>query len=64
MAKGQEPGTPTSWRFGLVLEVKDQGLNNVLSAEWMPWHYDSLFKKDTRTNPEDGTKRVVSTPPK
>ncbi|KAK8115697.1 Pyoverdine biosynthesis [Apiospora sp. TS-2023a] len=69
VAKAHELGAPTPWKFGLVLEVKDQGsstqgLNNVLSAEWMPWHYDGLFKTETRTNPEDGTGMVVSTPPK
>ncbi|KAK8044137.1 hypothetical protein PG993_004161 [Apiospora rasikravindrae] len=69
VAKAHELGVPTPWKFGLVLEVKDegastQGLNNVLSAEWMPWHYDGLFKTETRTDPVDGTERVVSTPPK
>ncbi|KAK7931137.1 hypothetical protein PG985_001849 [Apiospora marii] len=69
VAKAHELGVPTPWKFGLVLEVKDQGsstqgLNNVLSAEWMPWHYDGLFKTETRTNPEDGTETVASTPPK
>lgn len=69
VAKAHELGEPTPWKFGLVLEVKDrgsstQGLNNVLSAEWMPWHYDGLFKTETRTNPEDGAETVVSTPPR
>ncbi|KAK6848812.1 pyoverdine/dityrosine biosynthesis protein [Apiospora arundinis] len=70
VAKAHELGEPTPWKFGLVLEVKDVGtantgaLNNVLSAEWMPWHYDGLFKTETRTNPEDGTETVVSIPPK
>lgn len=65
--KSGELGTPTGWKFGLVLEVKDRGaetrgLNNVLSAEWMPFHYDGLFKtvKEVR---EDGSEEVVSTPP-
>lgn len=48
-AKSYELGTPTPWLFGLVLEVKDgggntKGLNNVLSAEWMPFHFDGMFK--------------------
>lgn len=48
-AKAYELGTPTPWLFGLVLEVKDggantKGLNNVLSAEWMPFHFDGMFK--------------------
>ncbi|KAK7943568.1 uncharacterized protein PG986_012681 [Apiospora aurea] len=69
VAKAHELGVPTPWKFGLVLEVKDedastQGLNNVLSAEWMPWHYDGLFKTETRTNPADGSETVVSIPPK
>lgn len=60
-------GAPTGWKFGLVLEVKDQGtdtrgLNNVLSAEWMPFHYDGLFKTEKRTR-ADGTEEIVSTPP-
>ncbi|OHW90955.1 pyoverdine dityrosine biosynthesis [Colletotrichum incanum] len=45
--KAEEFGTPLPWKFGLVLEVKDQGadtrgLNNVLSSEWMPFHFDGL----------------------
>lgn len=60
-------GKPTGWKFGLVLEVKDQGsdtrgLNNVLSAEWMPFHYDGLFKTEKRAQ-ADGNEEVVSTPP-
>lgn len=65
--KSYELGKPTGWKFGLVLEVKDRGadtrgLNNVLSAEWMPYHYDGLFKTEKRIK-EDGTEDVVSTPP-
>ncbi|KAK4618684.1 Isocyanide synthase xanB [Fulvia fulva] len=61
-------GTPTGWKFGLVLEVKDQGndtrgLNNVLSSEWMPFHYDGLFKTEKRALP-DGSEQLVPTPPK
>lgn len=68
VAKAYELGKPTPWKFGLVLEVKDRGadtrgLNNVLSAEWMPWHYDGLFKTEKRSNP-DGTETMVSTPPR
>ncbi|PYH87524.1 hypothetical protein BO71DRAFT_424302 [Aspergillus ellipticus CBS 707.79] len=49
VTKAEEMGTPLPWKFGLILEVKDhgtdtQGLNNVLSSEWMPFHYDGLFK--------------------
>lgn len=66
--KAHEFGTPTPWKFGLVLEVRDRGedtrgLNNVLSAEWMPFHYDGLFKTVKKTG-EDGTEKLVSTPPK
>lgn len=66
--KSYDLGTPTSWKFGLVLEVKDagsdsRGLNNVLSAEWMPYHYDGLFKTEKRSLP-DGSEELVSTPPR
>ncbi|KAI1483498.1 Pyoverdine/dityrosine biosynthesis protein-domain-containing protein [Daldinia eschscholtzii] len=65
--KAGELGEPTGWKFGLVLEVKDRGadtrgLNNVLSAEWMPFHYDGLFKTEKRVR-EDGSEVLVSTPP-
>lgn len=66
--KSKELGVPLSWKFGLVLEVKDRGvdtrgLNNVLSAEWMPFHYDGLFKtKETIT--KEGHKKILSTPPR
>jgi alpha-ketoglutarate-dependent taurine dioxygenase len=68
VAKAHELGTPTPWKFGLVLEVKDRGedargLNNVLSSEWMPWHYDGLFKTVTRRCEPDGLEEIVSTPP-
>ncbi|KAH6970329.1 Pyoverdine/dityrosine biosynthesis protein-domain-containing protein [Fusarium avenaceum] len=68
VAKSKELGVPLSWKFGLVLEVKDRGsdtrgLNNVLSAEWMPFHYDGLFKtKETTT--DDGHVTRESTPPR
>ncbi|KAH7121510.1 Pyoverdine/dityrosine biosynthesis protein-domain-containing protein [Dactylonectria macrodidyma] len=66
--KSKELGEPLSWKFGLVLEVKDRGvdtrgLNNVLSAEWMPFHYDGLFKtKETIT--DDGHIETTSVPPR
>lgn len=61
-------GTPTPWKFGLVLEVKDRGadargLNNVLSAEWMPFHFDGLFKTKTHIN-EQGEEYLLPDPPK
>ncbi|KAF4968849.1 hypothetical protein FSARC_3815 [Fusarium sarcochroum] len=60
-------GTPLPWKFGLLLEVKDRGvdargLNNVLSAEPMPMHYDGLFKVVKQTD-ENGQEKTVSTPP-
>ncbi|RMJ09524.1 hypothetical protein CDV36_010863 [Fusarium kuroshium] len=60
-------GTPLPWKFGLLLEVKDRGLetrglNNVLSAEPMPMHYDGLFKTVKQTD-ESGKEVLVSTPP-
>ncbi|KAE8379187.1 putative pyoverdine/dityrosine biosynthesis protein [Aspergillus bertholletiae] len=66
--KAEEMGTPLPWKFGLILEVKDhgtesQGLNNVLSAEWMPFHYDGLFKVKKETDTE-GREVTVSCPPK
>ncbi|KAK1463003.1 taurine catabolism dioxygenase TauD [Colletotrichum cuscutae] len=66
--KSEEFGTPLPWKFGLVLEVKDRGadtrgLNNVLSAEWMPFHFDGLFK--THKVPQaDGTEKLLPNPPK
>ncbi|CAG8267028.1 unnamed protein product [Penicillium salamii] len=66
--KAEEMGTPLPWKFGLVLEVKDhgsdsQGLNNVLSSEWMPFHYDGLFKVEKSLD-ADGKEVVRSKPPK
>ncbi|KAI9036231.1 isocyanide synthase family protein [Aspergillus affinis] len=66
--KAEEMGTPVGWKFGLILEVKDhgsdgKGLNNVLSAEWMPYHYDGLFKIKKEID-SDGNEKVVSLPPK
>ncbi|KAF5639250.1 taurine catabolism dioxygenase [Fusarium sp. NRRL 52700] len=60
-------GTPLPWKFGLLLEVKDRGqdargLNNVLSAEPMPFHYDGLFKVVKQAD-ENGNETMVSTPP-
>jgi hypothetical protein len=66
--KSSEFGTPLPWKFGLLLEVKNRGtdtrgLNNVLSAEWMPFHYDGLFKTEERMK-EDGSVYKVSVPPR
>ncbi|RGP81180.1 hypothetical protein FLONG3_717 [Fusarium longipes] len=61
-------GQPMPWKFGLLLEVKDRGqdgrgLNNVLSAEPMPMHYDGLFKVVKQTD-DSGQDKMVSTPPR
>ena len=68
VAKSYEMGTPTPWKFGLVLEVKDrgaegQGLNNVLSQEWMPFHFDGMFKTQKHSR-EDGSTYLVPNPPR
>ena len=49
VAKAGEMGAIQRWKFGELLAVKDAGakdggLNNVLSAEPMPFHFDGLFK--------------------
>lgn len=68
IAKAHEFGKPLPWKFGLVLEVKDRGadargLNNVLSAERMPFHFDGLFKTEKRCNEETGEEELVPVPP-
>ncbi|KAJ4985687.1 Spore wall maturation protein DIT1-like protein 3 [Stagonosporopsis vannaccii] len=68
VAKSYEMGVPTPWKFGLVLEVKDcgaegQGLNNVLSQEWMPFHFDGMFKTQKHTR-DDGSEFLVPNPPR
>lgn len=68
IAKASEFGTPLPWKFGILLEVKDRGadtrgLNNVLSAEWMPFHFDGLFKTMDMTR-EDGTTYKLPNPPR
>ncbi|PHH89531.1 hypothetical protein CDD83_5838 [Cordyceps sp. RAO-2017] len=65
--KSKEFGEPLPWKFGLLLKVKDQGansggLNNVLSAEWMPFHFDGLFKTAKKVN-ENGQEVLVPVPP-
>lgn len=68
VAKSYEMGVPTPWKFGLVLEVKDrgaegQGLNNVLSDEPMPFHFDGMFKTQKQVR-ADGTEYLVPNPPR
>ncbi|KAM6521733.1 hypothetical protein FALCPG4_011439 [Fusarium falciforme] len=46
-------GTPVPWKFGIMLKVKDENdtsLNNVLSAEPMPFHFNGTFKTIMQTN--------------
>ncbi|KAL1304351.1 hypothetical protein AAFC00_000749 [Neodothiora populina] len=65
--KAREIGAVMPWKFGEVLVVKDAGtesggLNNVLSAEPMPMHFDGLFKTISVKN-SDGKERLVPQPP-
>lgn len=51
-----------------VRAVKDrgaegQGLNNILSQEWMPFHFDGMFKTQKHTR-DDGSKYLVPNPPR
>jgi alpha-ketoglutarate-dependent taurine dioxygenase len=66
--KAKEMGPVMPWKFGEVLVVRDAGaenggLNNVLSSEPMPMHFDGLFKT-TVMKGEDGTERLVPQPPR
>lgn len=66
--KSHELGTPLPWKFGLVLTVHDagsesSGLNNVLSAEWMPFHFDGNFKTEKKTL-VDGSEVMRPNPPR
>ncbi|KAH7106998.1 Pyoverdine/dityrosine biosynthesis protein-domain-containing protein [Auriculariales sp. MPI-PUGE-AT-0066] len=68
VSKAEEFGTLLPWKFKTVLEVMDQGqdsrgMNNVLSSEWMPFHYDGVFKGERKTS-EDGTVKFVPNPPR
>ncbi|CAL3970609.1 unnamed protein product [Diplocarpon coronariae] len=67
MKKGREMGPIMPWKFGEVLVVKDGGdatggLNNVLSAEPMPFHFDGLFKT-IKVRDYDGSDKLVPQPP-
>ncbi|KAK5654063.1 hypothetical protein OQA88_7743 [Cercophora sp. LCS_1] len=65
VAKSHEMGTPTPWKRGLVLEVKElAGPNksvNALTSERMPMHYDGLFKVEKRLAGKNEV--VVPVPP-
>ncbi|KAH8657482.1 Pyoverdine/dityrosine biosynthesis protein-domain-containing protein [Tricladium varicosporioides] len=67
LKKGREMGPILPWKFGEVLIVKDAGaetggLNNVLSAEPMPFHFDGLFKTVKVAGP-NGKPKLVPQPP-
>ncbi|CAG8983749.1 hypothetical protein HYALB_00009845 [Hymenoscyphus albidus] len=67
--KAREMGDVMPWKFGEVLVVKDAGengggLNNVLSAEPMPFHFDGLFKTTIVKDEKTGEDKVVPQPPK
>jgi hypothetical protein len=66
--KAREMGSIMPWKFGEILVVKDGGaetggLNNVLSAEPMPFHFDGLFKTALIVG-KDGVERLVPQPPR
>jgi pyoverdine/dityrosine biosynthesis protein Dit1/alpha-ketoglutarate-dependent taurine dioxygenase len=68
VSKAREMGPILPWKFGEVLVVKDGGaetggLNNVLSSEPMPMHFDGLFKT-VKVIGEDGNERFVPQPPR
>lgn len=67
--KAAEMGSIQSWIFGKILEVRDAGsetggLNNVLSTEAMPMHFDGLFNTKVIVNNEDGQEKHISCYPK
>ncbi|PRP82496.1 putative pyoverdine/dityrosine biosynthesis protein [Planoprotostelium fungivorum] len=65
--KAHQMGEVQRWIFGEILEVKDGGnntggLNNVLSSEPMPFHFDGNFKTKKILTP-DGEEKIVPDPP-
>ncbi|KAF8310285.1 hypothetical protein DL93DRAFT_2157882 [Clavulina sp. PMI_390] len=61
VTKAKQMGEVQSWVFGDVLEVKDDpsmDLNNVLTREAMPMHFDGLFKTK-----HDAEGTLISDPP-
>jgi hypothetical protein len=65
--KAEELSKPLPWKFGLTLEIKEKGtdekgLNNVLSQEWVPFHYDGILKTEKLN--KDGTTTLASLLPK
>ncbi|EAW12218.1 isocyanide synthase family protein [Aspergillus clavatus NRRL 1] len=60
--KARELGEIQMWPFGDILEVRenaDFNMNNVLTREAMPFHYDGVFK----TIQDEKTGEWISTPP-
>ena len=60
--KAGELGEIQMWPFGDILEVRENGslnMNNVLTNESMPFHYDGVF----RTAKDEKTGEVISVPP-
>jgi alpha-ketoglutarate-dependent taurine dioxygenase len=60
--KARELGEIQQWPFGDILEVRqndDLDMNNVLTREAMPFHYDGVFKMTQ----DEKTSEWISTPP-
>ena len=60
--KAGELGDIQMWPFGDILEVRENAnlnMNNVLTSEAMPFHYDGVFK----TAKDEKTGEVISVPP-
>lgn len=60
--KAGELGEIQVWPFGDILEVRENAgfnMNNVLTNEAMPYHYDGVFK----TAKDEKTGEVISVPP-
>lgn len=60
--KAKELGSIQQWPFGDILEVKENAsfdMNNVLTTESMPYHYDGVFK----TAKDEKTGETISVPP-
>ncbi|KAL8835899.1 MAG: hypothetical protein Q9170_003126 [Blastenia crenularia] len=61
-SKAGQLGEIQMWPFGDIIEIRenvDMNMNNVLTNESMPFHYDGVFK--TRKDEETG--EVISIPP-
>lgn len=61
-AKAGELGEIQMWPFGDIIEIRenvDMNMNNVLTNESMPFHYDGVFK----TIQDEKTGEFISVPP-